>query len=336
MARTPQPLTGRQPPRAPSAGLRSDPPGPCQRPVPPPGQARQAAAGPIVVLTYSFSGSRRLQDVLERDPELACTAGTGILGLCDVAARAWASVEESNGEHLSSLAATSIRATLVPMMTVIMARSSRARRWCETATANPAAAETFLRIVPGTQFLCLHRSCPDLVRAVLASSPWGILSGPFTPYLQAYPANTAAAIAACWADSAGQLLDFETRHPGSALRVRYEDLASDPAATSRAISAFTGITPASPVPELAQDELPGGGTTGGSPAGPDAGFPAGPETRFPAAMLPTQLIQRINHLHDQLNYPHVSDSAPTSRELTAPAAGPTGPGPSGRPGNSER
>ena len=328
MARAQEPLTGRRPLLAPPAGLRSDPLGPARRPVPPPGQARQApAAGPVVVLTYSFSVWHRLQDVLERHPELACTAGTGILGLCDMAARAWANVEESDGEHLSSLAATSIRATLVPMMTIMMARSSRARRWCETATAEPAAAETFLRIVPGTQFLCLHRSCPDVVRAVLSSSPWGIIGGPFIPYLQAYPANTAAAIAAYWANSAGQLLDFEARHPGSALRVRYEDLASDTAATLRAISAFTGITPASPVHELAWDEPPGGGTTGGGPAGPDTGFPA--------AMLPPQLMQRINHLHDQLSYPHVSASAPTPQEQTTPAAGRTGPDAPGRPGQSE-
>jgi hypothetical protein len=336
MARTPEALTGRRPLRPPPAGLRSDSPARSQRPAPPPGRARAAPAdGPIVVLTYSFSGWRRLQGVLERDPGLACTAGTGILGLCDMAARAWANVEERDGEHLSALAATSIRATLVPMMTVMLARSSRASRWCETATADPPAAETFLRIVPGTQFLCLHRSCPEVVRAVLASSPWGIIGGPFTPYLQAYPANTAAAIAASWADSAGQLLDFETRHPESALRVRYEDLASDPAATSQAISDFTGITPPSPVPELTEDELPGGGPAGGGTAGPDAGFPAGPETKFPAGMLPPQLIQRINHLHDQLNYPHVSASAPISRELTAPAAGLTGPGSPGLLGQSE-
>jgi hypothetical protein len=326
MARTRQPVTGRRPLRAPSAVPRRDPPGPARRPVPPPGQhPHTPASSPIVVLTYSFSGWRRLQDVLERDPELACTAGTGILGMCDMAARAWANVEESDGEHMSSLAATSIRAMVVPMMTVMMARSSRARRWCETATADPAVAETFLRIVPGTQFLCLHRSCPDVVRAVLASSPWGILSGPFTPYLQAYPANTAAAVAAYWADGAGQLLDFEARHPESALRVRYEDLASDPAATSRAISDFTGITPASPVHELGEDELPRGGTTGGGPAGPAAGFPAGPDTSFPAGMLPPPLARRISRLHEQLGYPPVSASAPGGREPAAPAAAGTGP-----------
>jgi hypothetical protein len=319
MARAREPFTGRRPLRVPSAGLRSDPPGPAQRPVPQPGQARQApAAGPVVVLTYSFSGWRRLQGVLERVPELACTAGTGVLDMCAMAARAWANVEEGDGEHMSSLAATSIRAMVISMMTVMVTRSSRARRWCETATADPAAAEAFLRIVPGTQFLCLHRSCPDMVRAVLGSSPWGITGGQFTPYLLAHPANASAAIAACWADSAGQLLDFESRHPESALRVRYEDLASDPAATSQAISDFTGVTPASPVPERTEDELPGDGPGGGDPAGLD--------TRFPVAMLPPPLIQRINHLHEQLNYPHLPASSPTSPELTGPAARRTGSG----------
>ena len=302
MARTREPVTGRRPPRVPSPGLGSDPPGPSQQPVPQPGPVRQAPApGPVVVLTYGFSGWRRLQGVLEQAPELACTAGTGVLGMCDMAARAWANVDQSGGEHMSSLAAKSIRTMVISMMTIMVTRISGARRWCEIATAEPDAAEAFLRIVPDTQFLCLHRSCPDVVRAVLASSPWGIIGGQFTPYLQAYPANATAAIAACWADSASQLLDFESRHPESALRVRYEDLAGDPAATSRAISDFTGVTPASPVPWLADDEPPGGGTSAGDPVGPDA--------IFPAAALPPQLIQRINYLHEQLNYPHLPEPA---------------------------
>ena len=321
MARRPEPVTGRRPLRVPSVGRRGDPPEPSQRPVPQPGQVLQAPAnGPVVVLTYSFSGWRRLQGVLERVPELACTAGTGVLGMCDTAARAWANVDES-GEHMSSLAAKSIRAMVASMMTVMVTRSSEARRWCEIATAEPAAAETFLRLVPGTQFLCLHRSCPDAVRAVLTSSPWGIIGGPFTPYLQAYPANATAAIAACWADCAGQLLDFESRHPESALRVRYEDLAGDPAATSQAISDFTGLTPASPVPWLAEDEPPAG-----------AGELAGSDAVFPVTMLPPQLVQRIGRLHEQLDYPHVSA---TSQPLTGPAAGRSGPGVPGRPGPSE-
>jgi hypothetical protein len=298
MARTRQPVRGQRPVLAASAGPRSDRPTPSERPVPQAGQLSQApASSPIVVLTYSFSGWRRLQVALERVPELTCTVGTGILGMCDMAARAWANVEESDGEHMSSLAARSIRAMAISMMTVVVTGSSGARRWCEIATAEPAAAETFLRIIPGTQFLCLHRSCPDVVRAALSSSPWGIIGGQFIPYLQAHPANTTAAIMAWWADSAGQLLDFESRHPETAQRIRYEDLATDPAATSQAISDFTGTTPASPVHQLAEDEQPGSGASG-----PDL---AGLDTRLPVTMLPPQLIQRINHLHERLNYPQI-------------------------------
>jgi hypothetical protein len=298
MAGTRQPVRGQPPVLAPSAGPRSDPATPSERPVPQAGQLSQApASSPIVVLTYSFSGWRSLQVVLARVPELTCTAGTGILGLCDMAARAWANVEESDGEHISSLAAKSIRAMAISMMTVMVTGSSGARRWCEIATAEPAAAETFLRIVPGTQFICLHRSCPDVVRAALSSSPWGIIGGQFIPYLQAHPANATAAIMAWWADSAGQLLDFEAQHSETALRVRYEDLATDPAATSQAISDFSGTTPASPVHELAEDERPGSGASGSDLAGLD--------TRLPVTMLPPQLIQRINHLHERLNYPQI-------------------------------
>jgi hypothetical protein len=60
---------------------------------------------------FSFSGWHRLQGELERVPELACTAGTGVLGMCDMAARAWANVEEGDGKQMSSLAARSIRAS---------------------------------------------------------------------------------------------------------------------------------------------------------------------------------------------------------------------------------
>jgi Sulfotransferase family len=301
MARTRKPLARRQSFLVPSAGLSRDPSGPAQRSGPQAGERPPAAANaPVIVLTHSLAGGRRLQGMLERVPALACTTGTGILGMCDTAARAWANVEESDGEHMSSLAAKSMRAMVASMITVMVTRSG-ARRWCESATAEPAAAEAFLRVVPGTQFICLHRSCPDVVRSVLRSSPWGIIGGRFTPYLQAHPTNATVAIAACWADFTRQLLDFESRHPESSLRVRYEDLLSDPVMTSEAISDFIGLAPESPVQELAEDELMDGDAGGGEEAGQDSGFPV--------AMLPPRLIQRVNQLHEQLDYPRMPASS---------------------------
>lgn len=290
--------TSRRQPRGSVADRHGDTAGLVQQSEPQARERSQALAnGPVVVLTFSFAGGHRLNSRLQRVPELACTTGTGILGMCDMVARAWENVEDSDGERMSSLAARSIRAMVTTMMTVIVARSG-ARRWCETAAAEPAAAEAFLRIAPNTQFICLYRACPDVVRTVLRSSPWGIIGRQFTPYLQAQPANTAAAIAACWTDSVSQLLDFESRHPQSCLRVRYEDLLSNPDATSAGIFEFIGVTPESPARGLADEyELPDGET--------DA--EAWPE--FPAERIPPQLIQRINQLHEQLDYPQLSASA---------------------------
>ena len=40
----------------------------------------------LIVLTYQHAGAERLRSLLTRDPDLACTYGTGILPLCDAAA----------------------------------------------------------------------------------------------------------------------------------------------------------------------------------------------------------------------------------------------------------
>lgn len=89
-------------------------------------RSQAPANDPVVVLTFSFAGGQRLNSRLQRVPELACTTGTGILGMCDMVARAWENVEDSDGERMSSLAAKSIRAMVTTMMTVIVARSGDA------------------------------------------------------------------------------------------------------------------------------------------------------------------------------------------------------------------
>lgn len=143
------------------ASLRSNPAEPAQRPVPQSGErSQEPASGPLVMFAYSFLAGADLQGGLGQVPELACAAGTDILGMCDTAARAWANVEESDGEHMSPLAVKTRRAMVATMKTVMMARSSGARRWCEIATVELAAAEAFLRIFPATQFICLQDEPP--------------------------------------------------------------------------------------------------------------------------------------------------------------------------------
>jgi hypothetical protein len=253
-----------------------------------------ARGAPVIVLTYGHAGAWRLQQLLEGQPELACTAGTGMLAACDQAAAAWRQAERPPGDQLSPLASASIRALVTGMITAIVARAGKPR-WCEMAAAERSAAETFLQLFPGTRFVCLHRACPDAIYAALQANPWG-LSGPgIAAYAAAHPGNRVAALAAWWAGHAGPVLAFEQDHPDVCLRLRYEDLAGDPGEAERGIRKFLGLQEQ----DASLPELPDG-TGGQALAGADA---PGCGADLPAGQIPPPLLTQINSLHAKLGYP---------------------------------
>lgn len=248
---------------------------------------------PVIMLTYGHAGARHLQQLLQDQPELAATSGTGLLAACDRAASAWRQAERRPERVLSSLAKTSIRTLASAMMVSITSRAGRPR-WFETASAEPSAAETFLDLFPGTRFMCLHRACPDVIYATLQASPWGLAGPVYAAYTASYPGNMLAALAAWWADHAGPILEFEREHPAACLRLRYEDLAADPARTEREIGEFLGLKTEVPVlPELPGD-LPQA-LAGADAPGCGAGLPAG--------QIPAGLLAQVNELHKRLGYP---------------------------------
>jgi hypothetical protein len=261
------------------------------------GAARNA---PAIVLTYANAGGRRLQSLLESQPELTCTTSTGVLAACERAAAAWRQVERRPAKGLSPLAVKSIRVMATQMITAVTVRSGRPR-WCEMAAPEPGAAEAFLQVFPGTRFVCLHRACPDLISAVLLASPWGLSGTEFAPYLGAYPGSTVAALAAWWTAHARPVLDFDRAHPGACLRLRYEDLAEDPDAALKSVRAFLGLGGPDILPSVSGD-APGGVPV---PAG------AGPADRKPGAdlpldQLPPALLAEVNQLHAELGYPRLT------------------------------
>jgi hypothetical protein len=205
----------------------------------------------------------------------------------------WPLLPGRTARSLSPLAAAAVRALATGMIATITARAGR-RRWCETAAATPAAAETFLRLFPATRFVCLHRACPDVIYAVLQASPWGLAGPAFAPYTAAHPGSTVAALAAWWAGHTAPLLAFEQDRPGACLRLRYEDLAADPGQVESDLRAFLGLGgPITQLPELPDD--PGQKLTGADAPGCAA--------RIPAGQLPPPLLAQVNHLHTRLSYP---------------------------------
>jgi Sulfotransferase family len=248
--------------------------------------------GPVIVLSYAHSGSGKVQDALAAGTGLACTSGTGILPLCASAAETWRRVEARDGRAMSRLAAVTIRSLVAAQVTAILAGAGKAR-WCELSTAPPGTAEPFLQLFPAARFVCVHRSCLDVIRAGVRVSPWGLPGQGMIPHLLSYPGNNVAALVSYWASAAEQLLAFEEAHHDPSHRVRYEDVISDPDGALAAVKAALQLEispqedafldpPAEDRPQTSPDE---------------------PEMQVPVEMIPEPLRERIARLHAQLGYP---------------------------------
>jgi protein-tyrosine sulfotransferase len=244
---------------------------------------------PSMLLTFAFAGAEVLQDLLARVPLVACTTATGLVPLCHAAATTWQRIE-AGGERLSAVAVTSIRAMATAMMAVVTAETGAAR-WCETAFGAARAAPTYHQVFPQARFVCLYRSCDRVVAEAIAAHPWGLGGTVFWPYAGADPGNSAAAIAAYWADCAESLIEFEEARPGSCLRVRAEDMAADPDGTLHAVCGFLGLHPPGPATPA---DPPGGEALNTTPL------------RLPPEKIPPRLRAWVGELHAKLGYPSLA------------------------------
>jgi hypothetical protein len=260
-------------------------------PVPAAGSANPAARAPVVVLATAYSGAARLRSLLDL-PDLAWTSGTGILPLCEQAAAVWRNADgRPEGSTLSRLAVASTRALTDGVVTSILVREGK-RRWCEICSAMPEVAETFAQLYPGTRFVCLYRSCPDFIRAVLDANPWGIADPVFAAFTRTQPASTVAALTTYWAAHTGSLLAFERSHPQAVLRIRFEDLAAAEQQTAQTVMSFLGVVGLDGDPAHTQN----------SQAAPEPGT-LRRDTNPPAGLIPSAVLARANDLLRQLDYP---------------------------------
>jgi hypothetical protein len=202
---------------------------------------RQVSRAPIIILTYGTCGEQRLQSLLERASGVFCTRGTGIIPACHMALQAWRQADGlSPAGKASPLAVRSVRGMADGMITVLTTRHG-GRRWCETSTADPQALDSFLKVVPGTHVICLHRSCEDFVFSVLNASPWRVSERRFTPSIAANPDSPITAISSWWVARSKSLLAFEQRFSDSCVRMLFEDLELKPDSVIPALSQYLEI-----------------------------------------------------------------------------------------------
>ncbi len=271
------------------------------------GQQPETARGlaPVIVLSYAHSGAAAVQRSLAEGTEMACTQGTGILPLCEVAAASWAQVDGRPGKAMSRLAVSSIRALVSVQLTVLLTTGGK-RRWCELATSPPSAAGAFLQIFPAARVICVHRRCADVISAAATAQPWGLAGSAMAPYAFDYPGNSLAAIAAYWVSATERLLAFEAAHPQATNRLRYEDAVPG---SGRALGGVRSCLQLKPPAE--QDVPPDRWVQANS--GPGDQEPLPPP--IPAEMIPPELRGRIGELQAELGY---STAAGGSHEPSRP------------------
>jgi len=250
---------------------------------------QRTSTGPIILLSYLYSGAEMVQRTLARDTDLACTAGTGILPMCEAVAETWIRVEGRPGRSPSRLAQTSIRSLVSLQLNALLLPSGR-RRWCELALAPASTAAMFLRIFPESSVVCVHRRCIDTITAAAAEHPWGLAGSGLAAFIHQFPGNTAAAAAAYWISATEQLLELEAAHQ-QVHRVRYEDVEADAQEALAPISPGLRLVgavnpwPLAPVPGTAADEV----------------LPA-TTVHVPVQMIPNDLRGRVEQLQQQLGY----------------------------------
>jgi len=249
--------------------------------------------GPVVILSYPNARAWRVQDLLAAGTDLMCTCGTGILQQCAGAAKVWRQLKGREGPASSPVAVSATPGLIQAEMTAMLTEAGKSR-WCELAMGSTTAAQAFLQVFPDAAFVCVHRCCQDVIRASTRVSPWELQRQIPAPYLLSYCGNTVAALAAYWVHSAEQLLAFERANPGSARRIRYEDMAGDAGTALGPIRSWLRLDGASSSARLpGRPELP-------EPREP--GMPSA-DPPLPLDMIPRPLSDRVASLNAELGYP---------------------------------
>jgi len=289
--------------------------------------------GPVFIVTNARSGSSLLGYLLGAHPDITCPAEALIL---TAAAQYGTTTEYLNAhatgiEHpvapdaLSDAASAAARTFLGDLVGKIASESGKPVVCVKELETVPLLTFT-TRMFPEARYICLHRHCMDMVASGLEINRWGFRLPDFRPYIARSPDNFVAALARYWLDRTTRILRLEEDPRFATIRVRYEDLVTDPSGTLARVLDHVGV-----------DHDPGqrDGMVAGALLRPSKGLGEDPKIRYrsridsrsvgrgraiPAALLDDGLRERINTMLRGLGYCEVDDGWNYSPDAR-PAAG---------------
>jgi hypothetical protein len=205
---------------------------------------------PVFVLCNGRSGSTLLRFLLDAHPDLACPPETNVPSLCAHLATVWSLIEgaplgvsrEDGPPEIPDAAIGGIRATMERMIGSYLERRGK-KRYCDKSLGTAQYVELLARVYPGARFICLYRHPMDVIASGMEACPWGLSGFGFDPYIAMTPGNSVLALARFWIDNAFMTLSAEEKYPDRCIRVRYEDLVTNPETTAAKVFEFLGVAP---------------------------------------------------------------------------------------------
>ena len=250
----------------------------------------------------------------------------------------WSTIDGHPGlaptvSELSDAAKASIRSAVLVQMRHACRRDA-AKIYCDKSLDSVHHLALVDAIFPRARYLVVFRHMMDMIASGLEASPWGFNGFGFGPFVQSSPGNLVAALANYWLVHVEKALHWEAEHRERCHRIRYEELARDPARVMEGVFSFLGVDIDLTVLDI------GGPVRRPAPMGPGGDYKApynravhtqsvGRGKRVPVAMLPESLLEAANEKLQAIGYGPIDPSwniTPREEWAAAPDAALSGAG----------
>lgn len=267
---------------------------------------------PIFILSCARSGSTMLRCIIDTHPNL-CSPGHLNLGpLCrDLYVAAYYSLgklpDVQTEAQRDQLAIKETRLVVTDLLGRY-AQGKGKQNWCEKSTVNLDHLKILQKVFPDAKYICLYRSCMDVVHSCIKFNPLGYMSE-LAAYVQKHPGSFVAAMTDHWLEKSRKLMAFERAHAGQCFRVRYESLVQNPEPVLAALFDFLG----EPWDEALIDSIfktphdQGDGDLKVWFSGKINQDSMGNGVEIPLSAIPDEFIADINAMHHSLGYPSLEE-----------------------------
>ncbi len=289
------------------------------------------SAPPIFILSYERSGSTLLRYIIDTHPEICSPAelhlgryAEDLAHIIDLLSIGKVNEEKEPGEKTKRINAETGRRVMELMNTY--AQSKGKRMWCEKTPSNADFVDMLHGMFPNAKYICLYRNCMDVVHSCLQKPRLGThvamkYYGQRPSLFVKSTRNRTAMFADNWANRTSQLLIFEREHSEQCFHLKYESLVANPAAVLQPMFEFLGVD----WDESLLDAVfkskhdPGPGDTKILFSNRISVENIGAGSCITRKQIPEEVLERVNKVLEDLEYPVVGPDWDTSPSSYLPA-----------------